>query len=608
MISVQASGHGSTGRKRKKTMLSLELKLEIIKKRERGVRVSDLAKQYGRNISTISTILKQKEVIKSIKPSKGICIISKRRSCTLDEMERLLLIWIEDQEMAGSTITESIICAKARSIYYDLKAANCGDSIGGSLTDSTTQEFKASRGWWQNFRKRTGTLSAGETSSSEIQAVHEFSVLFEKIVQEEGYVPQQVFNCDETGLFWKRMPRRTYITIEEKKRCGHKPMKDRLTLTLCANASGDCKIKPLLVYHSENPRAFKAHKVNKDLLQVFWRANAKARVTKLFFAEWVNQVFGPAVKKYLQENSLPLKCLLCLDNAPAHLLGLEDDILDELKFIKVLYLPPNATSSLQPMDQQVMSNFKKLYTKHLFQQCFNVIQSTDLSLLDFWRNDFNIVHSLKIIDLAWEEVTRQTLTSAWQKLWPNVAALRNSEGSDSEHAFEPNPENVVEEIVCIGKYLDLEVGEDDITELVEEHHEELTTDELRELQEMQSAEMHAKLSGIDGGEEVENIIDSAEIKHILSCHQEVVDFVEKHHPKKLQVCRANAEFDKICLTHFRSILKNRATQLFKKSTKRSSKVSTEVRPSDKKKIKTEGSGSKVELKIKEQNTITVQVI
>ena len=56
------------------------------------------------------------------------------------------------------------------------------------------------------------------------------------------------------------MPRRTYIMAEEKMP-GYKPMKDRLTLTLCANVSGDCKIKPLLVYHLENPRAFKSHKI-----------------------------------------------------------------------------------------------------------------------------------------------------------------------------------------------------------------------------------------------------------------------------------------------------------------------------------------------------------
>jgi hypothetical protein len=42
-----------------------------------------------------------------------------------------------------------------------------------------------------------------------------------------------------------------YITAEEKELPDHKPTKDRLTLLFCANADGDLKIKPLLVYHSE---------------------------------------------------------------------------------------------------------------------------------------------------------------------------------------------------------------------------------------------------------------------------------------------------------------------------------------------------------------------
>lgn len=214
----------------------------------------------------------------------------------------------------------------------------------------------------------------GETASSDHKAAEEFVKKFEELINQEGYIPQQVFNCDETGLFWKKMPRRTYITAEEIKMPGHKPMKDRLTLALCANASGDCKVKPLLVYHSENPRAFKKHKILKERLEVMWRSNPKAWVTRQFFVEWVNLVFGPAVKKFLEENDLPMKCLLIIDNAPAHPSGLEDDILEEFSFIKVLFLPPNTTPLLQPMDQQVISNLKKLYTKHMFKQCSDITE------------------------------------------------------------------------------------------------------------------------------------------------------------------------------------------------------------------------------------------
>ncbi|UYV80139.1 hypothetical protein LAZ67_18001814 [Cordylochernes scorpioides] len=242
---------------------------------------------------------------------------------------------------------------RAKALYAEL-----GSKIPcTSIENEVHADFKASKGWFENFKRRSGIHSVtrhGEGASSDAEAAETFTAEFEKLVVTECYLPQQVFNCDETGLFWKKMPKRTYITAEANTMPGHKPMKDRLTLLLCANASRDLKVKPLLVYHSENPRAFKKHKVQKSQLNVLWKSNTKAWVTRLLFVEWINEAFGPAVKKYLSEKKLPLRALLVMDNAPAHPPSLKDHLLDEFKFIEVRFLPPNTTPLLQPMDQQLV--------------------------------------------------------------------------------------------------------------------------------------------------------------------------------------------------------------------------------------------------------------
>jgi hypothetical protein len=36
------------------------------------------------------------------------------------------------------------------------------------------------------------------------------------LVDKEDFIPEKVFNSDDTGLFWKKMPNRTHVTKEEK--------------------------------------------------------------------------------------------------------------------------------------------------------------------------------------------------------------------------------------------------------------------------------------------------------------------------------------------------------------------------------------------------------
>ena len=136
-------------------------------------------------------------------------------------------------------------------------------------------------------------------------------------------------------------------------------------------------------------------------------------------------------------------------------------------------------------------------------------------------------------------------------MWPDMMEERDFEG------FEPDDPNIVEEIVSMGKSMGLEVDEGDVNELVVEHEEELTTEELRELQAEQQV-MQDDSSGDE--EEPQEPISTAEIRNVLEMWEQVSQFVEKKHPEKVSTGRAAVLYNDTCLTHFRNIVKGRQKQ------------------------------------------------
>jgi len=102
--------------------------------------------------------------------------------------------------LAGNSVSEGMIWEKARRLHDDLVKKY-------PSTSGDTDVFKASRGWFEKFKKRSGIHSMvrhGEAASANQKAVEEFVQDFSDYVKANGFNPQQMFNCDENGLFWKK--------------------------------------------------------------------------------------------------------------------------------------------------------------------------------------------------------------------------------------------------------------------------------------------------------------------------------------------------------------------------------------------------------------------
>ena len=158
-----SSGDGGGSAKRK--AITMEVKLDIVKRSEKGEKPTNIGRLLNLSRSTVATIIKDKECIlehvKGSAPMKST-VITKQRSGLIIEMERLLVLWLEDQNQRRVPVSLMLIQAKAKKLFDALKEK------GGESSES--EEFKASKGWFMRFKARSNLHNLkvqGEAASAD---------------------------------------------------------------------------------------------------------------------------------------------------------------------------------------------------------------------------------------------------------------------------------------------------------------------------------------------------------------------------------------------------------------------------------------------------------
>lgn len=133
--------------------------------------------------------------------------------------------------------------------------------------------------------------------------------------------------------------------------------KDHLTIVLFVNATGTCKVDPVVIGSEKKPRCFKD---NPPTVPYFWQKNA-----------WNNQV---NYRKWW--DTVPK--IPCMDHSTVALMidgfsGHDENCIDPYQQVKVFKFPPNVTALYQPLDQGIIAALKTGYKSRLLEKLVEVV-------------------------------------------------------------------------------------------------------------------------------------------------------------------------------------------------------------------------------------------
>ena len=182
--------------------MSVQDKLKVIEMREKGYSLTKVGMQFGIGKSTVHDIIKQKLKLKDFVAERERENASTRKKMRLsddDALDKAVYLWFVQERSKGTPISGPLIMEKARMLHRAM------------YPDATEEAFKASQGWLHRFKQRHGIRELrlqGESLSADTSSIDPYKQKLWQYIEEKQLTLHQIFNADETGLYWRLLPKK----------------------------------------------------------------------------------------------------------------------------------------------------------------------------------------------------------------------------------------------------------------------------------------------------------------------------------------------------------------------------------------------------------------
>jgi len=193
----------------------------------------------------------------------------RRRNYTAVDLDYALFMWFKERRDQSCMISGPLLLGKEIQFSKQMNLS-----------------YKPDSSWierWKNRHNIHYKRIVGEQASADILGAESYinNVLPNLIA---GYNLRDIYNADETALFYKMIPSKSLVM---KARNGIKANKDRLSIMFCVNKDGSDKLKPLIIGKSKNPRALKNFSYNS---LCDYSNNDSAWMTTVIFNQWLMNI------------------------------------------------------------------------------------------------------------------------------------------------------------------------------------------------------------------------------------------------------------------------------------------------------------------------------